>query len=245
MAELITVAFISLGIASEVPFLHSSSQDFAFAAILTLIWLILNRLRYIGAILRSLLAFTVSVCISFLFFKWLTTNSIHLWIISVILFFVWFVLHHEDLYCNWEGFDTYDPIGFIGKSFAKKFGTHKREKTIHGTYYSYKSNTTYDSHDSSYTSSGYENRQRESYSRTTDGEYKNTSQNSYNESKESSNYENSATAVNNFFAGCNTPNEIRHRYRVLVKKYHPDNGGNATDFSNLQNAYARAYKAFC
>ncbi|WP_155829909.1 J domain-containing protein [Butyrivibrio sp. AC2005] len=245
MAELITVAFISLGIASEIPFLHSSGQEFAFAAIQTITWLILNRLRYIGAILRSLLAFTVSVCISFLFFKWLTTNSIHLWIISVILFVVWFILHHEDLYCNWEGFDTYDPIGFIGKRVAKRFGIHKKEKIIYGTYYSYKSNSTYESHDSSYTSSGYENRQRKSYSKTANSEYDNTSQNSSNESKGSSNYANQATVTNTFFAGCNTLNEIRHRYRVLVKKYHPDNGGNTTDFSNLQNAYARACKAFC
>ena len=29
----------------------------------------------------------------------------------------------------------------------------------------------------------------------------------------------------NFFQGCRTPNEVRHRYRDLAKQYHPDLGG--------------------
>lgn len=40
-----------------------------------------------------------------------------------------------------------------------------------------------------------------------------------------------------FFAGCTTREEIRHRYKALCKVYHPDVGGHEETFKSLQQQY--------
>ncbi len=40
-----------------------------------------------------------------------------------------------------------------------------------------------------------------------------------------------------FFAGCNTQDEVHKRYKALCKIYHPDAGGHEDTFKHLQNQY--------
>jgi len=40
-----------------------------------------------------------------------------------------------------------------------------------------------------------------------------------------------------FFAGCNTDDEIRKRYKALTKAFHPDVGGHHETFTIIQNQY--------
>lgn len=42
-----------------------------------------------------------------------------------------------------------------------------------------------------------------------------------------------------YFNGCDTPEEMKERYRVLAKQFHPDRGGNAEDFRELKAQYEK------
>lgn len=44
------------------------------------------------------------------------------------------------------------------------------------------------------------------------------------------------------FAGCSTKQEISKRYRLLAKKYHPDNGGDSAMFQKVQAEYQKYVK---
>ena len=40
-----------------------------------------------------------------------------------------------------------------------------------------------------------------------------------------------------YFAGVKTVEELRKMYRVLLKKYHPDNGGNVKEMQEINSQY--------
>lgn len=41
-----------------------------------------------------------------------------------------------------------------------------------------------------------------------------------------------------FFENCKTAEDLKAMYKTLVKKLHPDNGGNAADFAAMRNEFA-------
>lgn len=43
--------------------------------------------------------------------------------------------------------------------------------------------------------------------------------------------------MNNYFAGIRTVEELRKRYKKLLKKYHPDNGGNEETMKEINRQY--------
>ncbi len=46
----------------------------------------------------------------------------------------------------------------------------------------------------------------------------------------------------NYFSDCNSPDEIRTKYRNLVKKHHPDLGGDTKTMQEINTAYEIALK---
>jgi len=47
-----------------------------------------------------------------------------------------------------------------------------------------------------------------------------------------------------YFNGCQTLDDIKHRYRDLAKEHHPDLGGDEETFKNIQNEYEYVLKDF-
>lgn len=45
-----------------------------------------------------------------------------------------------------------------------------------------------------------------------------------------------------YFRGCKTKEELSQKYKVLVKMYHPDNGGNTDDFINVREEFKKCQK---
>ena len=49
--------------------------------------------------------------------------------------------------------------------------------------------------------------------------------------------------MKNYFKGVNNLQELRKQYRDLLKKFHPDNGGNVSDMQEVNAEYDRLFKA--
>lgn len=45
-----------------------------------------------------------------------------------------------------------------------------------------------------------------------------------------------------YFTGCTTKKQLKTRFRELVKKHHPDNGGDRNAFEDIQNEYENMLK---
>jgi len=48
--------------------------------------------------------------------------------------------------------------------------------------------------------------------------------------------------MNKYFANVNTLEELRKQYKELLKKYHPDNGGNVSNMQEINAEYDRLFK---
>ena len=45
-----------------------------------------------------------------------------------------------------------------------------------------------------------------------------------------------------YFKDINTLDELRKHYKELLKKFHPDNGGNVDDMQEINSEYDRLFK---
>ncbi len=45
-----------------------------------------------------------------------------------------------------------------------------------------------------------------------------------------------------YFKDINTLDELRKHYKELLKKFHPDNGGNVADVQEINSEYDRLFK---
>ena len=50
--------------------------------------------------------------------------------------------------------------------------------------------------------------------------------------------------MNNYFSNCKCIEDVKETFKKLVKKLHPDNGGNAEQFKEMMNEYERMFNIF-
>lgn len=50
--------------------------------------------------------------------------------------------------------------------------------------------------------------------------------------------------MSNYFAGVTDIETLRKRYRELLKKYHPDNGGSVSEMQSINAEYDRLFADF-